>query len=123
MGLPCRNLRAEVFPVVAKVQQSSKFKGKISDTGGDPLPGATVQIKGSTKGVIADMDGNFEFDDCPLNSTLIVSYIGMETKEIKVYRTEIPNIVMEAKTDELEEVTVVAFANRKKKVWYPPLRL
>ena len=69
VGLPCRDLRAEVFPVVAKVQQSSKFKGKISDTGGDPLPGATVQIKGSTKGVIADMDGNFEFDDCPLNST------------------------------------------------------
>lgn len=114
VGLPCRNLRAEVFPVVAKVQQSSKFKGKISDTGGDPLPGATVQIKGSTKGVIADMDGNFEFDDCPLNSTLVVSYIGMETKEIKYTGQKFLNIVMEAKTDELEEVTVVAFAKQKK---------
>lgn len=114
VGLPCRNLRAEVFPVVAKVQQSSKFKGKISDTGGDPLPGATVQIKGSTKGVIADMDGNFEFDDCPLNSTLVVSYISMETKEIKYTGQKFLNIVMEAKTDELEEVTVVAFAKQKK---------
>lgn len=114
VGLPCRNLRAEVFPVVAKVQQSSKFKGKISDTGGDPLPGATVQIKGSTKGVIADMDGNFEFDDCLLNSTLVVSYIGMETKEIKYTGQKFLNIVMEAKTDELEEVTVVAFAKQKK---------
>ncbi|MBS1321085.1 MAG: TonB-dependent receptor [Parabacteroides sp.] len=114
VGLPCRDLRAEVFPVVAKVQQSSKFKGKISDTGGDPLPGATVQIKGSTKGVIADMDGNFEFDDCPLNSTLVVSYIGMETKEIKYTGQKFLNIVMEAKTDELEEVTVVAFAKQKK---------
>ncbi|WP_455787470.1 SusC/RagA family TonB-linked outer membrane protein [Parabacteroides goldsteinii] len=100
--------------MVAKVQQSSKFKGKISDTGGDPLPGATVQIKGSTKGVIADMDGNFEFDDCPLNSTLVVSYIGMETKEIKYTGQKFLNIVMEAKTDELEEVTVVAFAKQKK---------
>ncbi|WP_431607199.1 SusC/RagA family TonB-linked outer membrane protein [Parabacteroides goldsteinii] len=114
VGLPCRDLRAEVFPVVAKVQQSSKFKGKISDTGGDPLPGATVQIKGSTKGVIADMDGNFEFDDCPINSTLVVSYIGMETKEIKYTGQKFLNIVMEAKTDELEEVTVVAFAKQKK---------
>ena len=114
VGLPCRDLRAQVFPVVAKVQQSSKFKGKISDTGGDPLPGATVQIKGSTKGVIADMDGNFEFDDCPLNSTLVVSYIGMETKEIKYTGQKFLNIVMEAKTDELEEVTVVAFAKQKK---------
>ena len=114
VGLPCRDLRAEVFPVVAKVQQSSKFKGKISDTVGDPLPGATVQIKGSTKGVIADMDGNFEFDDCPINSTLVVSYIGMETKEIKYTGQKFLNIVMEAKTDELEEVTVVAFAKQKK---------
>ena len=58
VGLPSENLKAEVHPVVAKVQQSSKFKGNISDAGGEPLPGATVQIKGGTKGVIADMDGN-----------------------------------------------------------------
>ena len=60
------------------------------------------------------MDGNFEFDDCPLNSTLVVSYIGMETKEIKYTGQKFLNIVMEAKTDELEEVTVVAFAKQKK---------
>lgn len=42
-------------PLVGHVSQNlKKVKGKISDTGGDPLPGATVQIKGSTKGVIAD---------------------------------------------------------------------
>ena len=59
-----------------------KVKGKISDTGGDPLPGATVQIKGSTRGVIADVDGNFEFDGVKANEILVVSYIGMETKEL-----------------------------------------
>ena len=52
-------VKSETRPFVGGVLQSSKFKGKISDTGGDPLPGATVQIKGSTKGVIADVDGNF----------------------------------------------------------------
>ncbi len=112
--VPSGELKAEISPVVSNVQQTSKFKGKISDAGGEPLPGATVQIKGSTKGVIADMDGNFEFDDCPLNSTLVVSYIGMETKEIKYTGQKILNVVLESKADELEEVTVVAFAKQKK---------
>lgn len=114
VGLPSENLKAEVHPVVAKVQQSSKFKGNISDAGGEPLPGATVQIKGGTKGVIADMDGNFEFDDCPLNSTLVVSFIGMEPKEVQYTGQSFLNIVLEPKVDQLDEVTVVAFATQKK---------
>lgn len=113
-GIPYQNLGAEKLPVVANVQQSSKFKGKISDAGGEPLPSATVQIKGSTKGVIADMDGNFEFDDCPSGSVLVVSYIGMETKELKYTGQKFLNIVLESKIDELEEVTVVAFSKQRK---------
>lgn len=52
----------EKFIVGIVFQNEEKVRGKISDIGGDPLPGATIQIKGSTKGVIADLDGNFEFD-------------------------------------------------------------
>lgn len=113
-GLPVVPAWADVQPVVGQVQQTSKFKGKISDSGGDPLPGATVQLKGSTKGVIADVDGNFEFDDCPPNCVLVVSYIGMETKEIPYKGEKFLNIVLEPKVDELEEVTIVAFAKQKK---------
>ena len=102
-------------PIVGHVQQNGKkVKGKISDTGGDPLPGATVQIKGSTKGVIADVDGNFEFDGVKTNEILVVSYIGMETKELTYKGEGFLNIVMESKADQLEEVTVVAFAKQKK---------
>ena len=102
-------------PIVGHVQQNGKkVKGKISDTGGDPLPGATVQIKGSTKGVIADVDGNFEFDGVKTNEILVVSYIGMETKELTYKGEGFLNIVMEPKADQLEEVTVVAFAKQKK---------
>lgn len=111
---PHQCLYADVLPVTHITQQTKKLKGKISDQGGESLPGATVQIKGSTKGVIADMDGNFEFDDCPLNSVLVVSFIGMETKEVKYTGQQVLNIVMEPKIDELEEVTIVAFAKQKK---------
>ncbi|MCM0718857.1 TonB-dependent receptor [Parabacteroides sp. W1-Q-101] len=107
--------RNRMEPLVGLVlQNSKKVKGKISDTGGDPLPGATVQIKGSTKGVIADVDGNFEFDGVNTNAVLVVSFIGMETKELTYKGEGFLNIVMEPKADELEEVTVVAFAKQKK---------
>lgn len=88
--------------------------GKVVDTAGEPLPGATIQVKGSTRGVITDIDGNFEFPDCPIGNTLVVSFVGMETIE-RVYNGE-PRLDFEMETvaDELEEVTVVAFARQKK---------
>lgn len=107
-------VKSETEPLVGRISQESKFKGKISDTGGDPLPGATVQIKGSTKGVIADVDGNFEFDGLKVNDVLIVSFIGMESRELTYKGEKFLNIVLEPKADELEEVTVVAFAKQKK---------
>lgn len=111
---PCQSLWADSFPLVEKVQQTAKLKGRVSDEGGDPLPGATVQIKGGTKGVITDGDGRFEFDDCPPNSILVVAYIGMETQEVKYTNQKVLDIVLKPKVDELEEVTVVAFSKQKK---------
>lgn len=90
------------------------LKGKIVDATGEPLPGATVQLKGSTKGVISDMDGNFEFSNCSAGSILIVSFVGMETKEVKYNGEDFLKITLKPKTDELDEVTVVAFAKQKK---------
>lgn len=107
-------VKGETEPIVDHVSQNLKFKGKISDTGGDPLPGATVQIKGGTKGVIADVDGNFEFDGLKVNDILVVSFIGMEPQEITYKGEKFLNIILEPKADELEEVTVVAFAKQKK---------
>lgn len=96
------------------LQNSVKFKGKILDSEGNFLPGATIQIKGKTRGVIADMDGNFEFDGVKKNDVLVVSFIGMQTKEI-IYKDEkYLTIILEPKSDELDEVTVVAFAKQKK---------
>jgi TonB-linked SusC/RagA family outer membrane protein len=88
--------------------------GKVVDTAGEPLPGATIQVKGSIRGVITDIDGNFEFPDCPIGNTLVVSFVGMETIE-RVYNGEQRlDFEMETVADELEEVTVVAFARQKK---------
>jgi len=92
----------------------AKVVGRVSDADGEPLPGATIQVKGSTRGVIADVEGNYEFPDCPVGETLVISFVGMETIE-KEYNGE-PRLdfVMEQMADELDELTVVAFARQKK---------
>ena len=103
---------SEAEPAQLQQNQTSRLIGTVIDSGGEALPGATIQIKGSTRGVIADMDGNYEFPDCPVGSTLVVSFVGMETIE-RVYNGE-PRIDFEMQhvADELDEVSVVAFARQ-----------
>ena len=90
------------------------LSGKVTDHNGEPLPGATIQIKGSTRGVIADMDGNYEFPNCPVGEVLVISFVGMKTIEQEYKGERRLDFVMEQLADELDEVTVVAFAKQKK---------
>lgn len=108
------NLHATSSKGHAEQDKGSRVTGSVTDRGGEPLPGATVQVKGGTRGVIANIDGNYEFTDCPIGSTLVVSFIGMETIE-QVYKGERRiDFVMDFIADQLDEVTVVAFAKQKK---------
>lgn len=101
--------------VSVEVQQDGiLLKGTVVDDQGTPLPGATVQIKGGTRGIITDMDGKFEFPNLKKQDVLLVSFVGMENKEI-VYKGEQSIMIsLHPKADELDEVTVVAFAKQKK---------
>ena len=116
LGLPAAfPARGATAPPALVPQQAARtLRGKIIDKEGEPLPGATVQIKGSTKGVIADIDGAFEFADCPEECILLVSFLGMQTRELRYKGEPYLTIVLEPKNDELDEVTVVAFAKQKK---------
>ena len=97
----------------AAVQEQKKVTGTVADEKGDPLPGATVTIQGTTRGVITDPNGYFTID---VNSTdvMVVSFIGMETIEVPVGARLLFNIVLPQKSEELEDVTIVAFAKQKK---------
>lgn len=93
--------------------QKKVLKGKVVDELGEPLPGVTIQIAGSTRGVMADVDGSFSIE---VNTTdkLTFSLIGMEPVELEVGEKQDIVIVMKQKVDELQEVTVVAFGKQKK---------
>lgn len=96
-------------------QQKSKktVTGVIKDDQGETLPGANVLVKGTTRGVTTDIDGTFSIDVSE-NDILVFSYLGMESQSIPVKGKTTFNILLKTKTDELDEVTVVAFAKQKK---------
>ena len=111
------------FPVVSsyatdsitEIQQNKtkKFRGNVLDEAGAPVAGATVQIQGKAGGVITDIDGNFTIE-VGESDVLQITFIGLETQLVPVRGKASMKIVMKELRDELEEVTVVAFAKQKK---------
>lgn len=98
----------------AAVQQSKEkvVKGVVSDDMG-PIAGATVMIKGTTKGMVTDMDGNFTMS-VPVGSTIVVSFIGYQDKEI-VYKGEAKlDIRLSEDVTALDEVQIIAYGATKK---------
>lgn len=93
--------------------QNITVRGKVSDEKGEQLPGVTITVVGSTKGVISDIDGNFSID-VSVKDKLLFSFVGFESQTIDVENQKNFNIVLKEKVDELEELTVVAFGKQKK---------
>ncbi|MEN8228054.1 MAG: TonB-dependent receptor [Bacteroidota bacterium] len=93
--------------------QETKVSGKVTDTNGEPLPGVTVVVKGTTIGTVTDMRGIYEIP-VSVGQTLTYSYIGMQTQEVPVAsRTEL-NVVLEESATDIDEVQVVAYGTQKK---------
>ena len=90
--------------------------GRVVDTADNPIIGANVLVKGTTNGVITDIDGNFSLEKVPVQSQLQVSYIGYETKELAVVsgKTNV-KIIMAENTKLLNEVVVTGFGLAQKK--------
>lgn len=99
----------------AEIQQDKgRLIGKVVDKEGEPIPGTTIIIKGSTRGVITDENGRFEMEDIALESTMVASFLGMQDKEFQFLGKKDLIIVMEEQASELDEVVVVAFGRQKK---------
>lgn len=98
---------------VEAVQQTKKITGVVSDAMG-PIIGANVLEKGTTNGVITDMDGNYRLNVTKSPATLQFSYIGMTMVEKQVTGTSTINVTMENATQMVDEVVVVAYGVKKK---------
>ena len=95
--------------------QNQQITGKVSDLRGEPLPGVTVTVKGTTKAVSTDLKGKFQIQLTSDGNTLVLSMIGFNTKEVLVSGKEDLNIVLEESVSELKEVVVVGYGSVTKK--------
>lgn len=100
-------------PLPVTTQKRATFRGKVLDDLGEPLPGAAIMVAGSTRGVTTDLDGSFELE-VSSSDKLLISYLGMEDREIIVGNQNDIVIRLNPKADELDEVTIVAFGKQKK---------
>ena len=98
-------------PLTAGAQEFMTVKGQVVDEHGEPLIGATVQMKGSTGGGVSDLDGNFAIQ-VNKGATLVFSYVGYNTKEVKA--TPQMKVVMKEDNHTLNEVVVVGYGTMKR---------
>lgn len=97
-------------------QQQQSISGKVSDNKGEPLPGVTVIIKGTTQGTVTNSDGNYTIANIPENAILVFSFIGMKSTEISTSGKSIVDVVLLNETIGLEEVVAIGYGVQKKSV-------
>lgn len=114
MAFPVNNFATTSFYETQVEQQYKKIKGKVVDENGEPLIGVNIVVKESDHiGIITDIDGTFELST-QIPSTLVFSYIGYQTQEIKLNTVKTLKVKMVSDSKALDEVVVVAYGSQKK---------
>lgn len=95
-------------------QSARKITGTITDEAGEPLIGVNIMVKGQTTGTISDFNGQFSLEGVSGDVTLVISYIGYLTQEIKPGNQPL-KIVMKEDTQALDEIVVTGYSTQAKK--------
>lgn len=112
--VPEKKAAAKEVSVAVVQQQTHIVKGIVVDNLGEPVPGANVVEKGTTNGIITDMDGAFSLTVAP-DAVLEISYIGYVTQSVSVKGKSTLNITLREDSQALEEVVVTGFGLSQKK--------
>ncbi len=94
--------------------QQKNIEGNVTDSSGEPLPGVSIIIKGTTTGTITDFDGKFNLVGVPADATLVFSFVGMRTQEVETANQSSFNIVMEEDAIGIEEVVAIGYGTKSK---------
>jgi len=95
-------------------QQQKRITGVVTDISGNPLPGVTVLVKGTSLGTTSGPDGKFQFEISQDAKMLQFSFIGMKTQEIAINDDTSFSVIMEEESIGLEEVVVIGYGSTKK---------
>ncbi|HEY3371467.1 MAG TPA: TonB-dependent receptor [Prolixibacteraceae bacterium] len=95
----------------AEMQQSKKVTGKVVDSQGEAIPGATVMVKGTTVGVVTNMDGEFAINVPANGNTLSFSFIGMKPVDVPIGTKTTFNVTMETESISVDEVIAIGYTS------------
>ncbi len=101
-----------LLTVLSAGAQTRTVKGTVYDPDNEPVIGATVKVKGTTRVVATDLDGNFSIEASP-KETIAITYIGFKPVEVSAAKTDI-TVVLENDTQNLDEVIVVGYGTQRK---------
>lgn len=91
-----------------------KIQGKVlSAEDGTPLPGVNIVVKGTTTGTVTDMQGNYQLISSTPDPTLVYSFIGLQSQEVKSNNKEVVNVNLQSDVSQLSEVVVTGYSPMK----------
>ena len=94
--------------------QQNSLSGTVTGSKGEPVPGVTVVIKGTSQGTITDNDGKYSLPNVPSDAIIVFSFVGMRTQEIAVEGRNLIDVSLTEETIGLEEVVAVGYGVQKK---------
>jgi TonB-linked SusC/RagA family outer membrane protein len=96
-------------------QQQKSVSGKVTDSNGGPLPGVSVIVKGTTTGIITDMEGRYTLAKVPENAILQFSFVGMKSQEVAVVGRTSINVKLVEESIGIEEVVAIGYGVARRK--------
>ena len=109
-----RQIALRTNEITESGDQQLTVSGAVKDTDGEPLPGVSVVIKGTTQGTITDFDGKYSIPNVPGDAILQYSFVGMKAQEVAVNGQTTIDITMIEETIGLEEVVAIGYGTVKK---------
>lgn len=114
MGVQVHARGGERFSVSDNKQ--FKVSGKITDAEtGEPLVGVSIVVKGTSTGISSDQSGNYSLDVPALNSVLVFSYVGYDSREITVAGKTVIDVALQRNISKLDEVVAIGYGHQKKR--------
>ncbi|NEW80831.1 MAG: TonB-dependent receptor [Mariniphaga sp.] len=102
------------LPTTGTAEQKKELSGIVRDEKGVPIPGATVLVKGTTIGITSDYEGKYSLVVPNTAKVLVISFVGMLTKEIPIGNSSVYNITLAESAVGIDEVVVVGYGVQKK---------
>jgi TonB-linked SusC/RagA family outer membrane protein len=95
---------------------ATPITGKVTNEKGEPVTGAGIKVKGSSKGTVTNEKGEFQLDNLSANATLVISFIGYEPQEIKPAGRNYLQVQLKLSVSELDQVQIIAYGTTTKRL-------